>query len=195
VDTYVPLFGQQLGHLTPVAAGFLGATLAIGWTLAEIASASLSDRRVIGRMVAAAPLLMASGLALAAVTQRADAPIGIVMLWAAGLLVAGIGIGVAWPHLSMWAMDSVDDPDESGAAAAAINTVQLISAAFGAGLAGVVVNTAKGGDVVAARWLYIVFAVVAATGVLGSYKASYRVTARDRRARVDDRTQSGSSSA
>jgi MFS family permease len=178
VDTYVPLFGQQLGHLTPVAAGFLGATLAIGWTLAEIASASLSDPRVIGRVVAAAPLLMASGLVVAAVTQRADAPPGIVVAWAVGLLVAGIGIGVAWPHLSVRAMDSVDDPAEGGAAAAAINTVQLISAAFGAGLAGVVVNTAEGGDVVAARWLYVVFAVVAATGVV----ASYRATVRDRRA-------------
>ena len=35
---------------------------------------------------------------------------------------------------------------EDGAAAAAINTVQLISGAFGAGLAGVVVNMAEGGD-------------------------------------------------
>ena len=29
-DMYVPLFGQRLAHLTPVAAGFLGAGLAIG---------------------------------------------------------------------------------------------------------------------------------------------------------------------
>ena len=58
---------------------------------------------------------------------------------------------MAWPHLSMRAMDSVKDPAEGGAAAAAINTVQLIAAAFGAGVAGVVVNTTKGGDVMAAR--------------------------------------------
>ena len=52
VDMYVPLFGQRLAHLTPVAAGFLGAGLAIGWTVGEISSASLtqpsgdqSDRR------------------------------------------------------------------------------------------------------------------------------------------------------
>ena len=30
VDMYVPLFGQRLAHLTPVAAGFLGVGLAIG---------------------------------------------------------------------------------------------------------------------------------------------------------------------
>ena len=96
-------------------------------------------------------MVMAAGLALAAVTQRGDASVGTVGLWAVALLVAGIGIGMAWPHLSVRAMDSVNDPAEGGAAAAAINTVQLISAAFGAGLAGVVVNTAKGGDVMAAR--------------------------------------------
>ncbi|MDT7654945.1 MAG: hypothetical protein QOI36_6351 [Pseudonocardiales bacterium] len=174
IDTYVPLFGQRLGHLTPVAAGFLGASLAIGWTVSEIASASLNNPRVIGYVVLAAPLVMASGLALGAATQQADAPGRVVAAWAVGLLIAGIGIGMTWPHLSMRAMDSVDDPAESGAAAAAINTVQLISAAFGAGLAGVVVNGAEADDLAAARWLYAVIAVLAATAVIASTKASQR---------------------
>ena len=56
------------------------------------------------------------------------------------LLITGTGVGIAWPHLSAWAMGCVDDPAEGPAAAAAINTVQLICGAFGAGLAGVVVN-------------------------------------------------------
>ncbi|OBA60916.1 MFS transporter [Mycobacterium sp. 1100029.7] len=171
VDTYVPLFGQRLANLSPVAAGFLGAVLALGWTIAEVSSASLSSPRVIGWVVAVAPLVMASGLVLAAATQRADAPIGVVGLWALGFLVAGIGIGMTWPHLSMRAMDCVDDPSEGGAAAAAINTVQLISAAFGAGLAGVVVNNAAAGDLAAARWLYAVIAGLAATAVVASVKA------------------------
>ena len=45
VDMYVPLFGQRLAHLTPVAAGFLGVGLAIGWTVSEISSASLNRDR------------------------------------------------------------------------------------------------------------------------------------------------------
>jgi MFS family permease len=172
VDTYVPLFGQRLAHLTPVAAGFLGAALAIGWTVSEIISASLDNPRTIGRVIAAAPVVVASGLALDAVTQRDNASIGIVALWTLGLLVTGTGIGMAWPHLSVRAMDSVNDPSEGGAAAAAINTVQLISGAFGAGVAGVVVNMAKGGDVVAARWLFTVFAVLTAVGVATSRGAA-----------------------
>jgi MFS family permease len=172
VDTYVPLFGQRLAHLTPLAAGFLGAALAVGWTVSEIASASLENPRAIGRVIAAAPLVVASGLALGALTQRDSASVGIVALWTIALFVAGIGIGMAWPHLSVRAMDSVNDPAEGGAAAAAINTVQVISAAFGAGLAGVVVNMTEGGDVMAARWLFAVFTALSAAGVVASYGAT-----------------------
>jgi len=168
VDTYVPLFGQRLAHLSPVAAGFLAAALAIGWTVSEIVSASLENPRAIGQVIAAAPMVVAAGLAVVALTQRADASAGIVALWAAGLFFAGTGIGMAWPHLSVRAMDSVNDPAEGGAAAAAINTVQVVAAAFGAGLAGVVVNTSQGGDVTAARWLFTLFTVLAVLGFVAS---------------------------
>lgn len=172
VDTYVPLFGQRLAHLTPVAAGFLGAALAVGWTVSEIVSASLQSPRAIGRVIAVAPVVVASGLALGALTQRANASAGVVAAWTLALLVAGIGIGMAWPHLSVRAMDSVDDPTEGVAAAAAINTVQLVSGAFGAGVAGVVVNTTQGGDATAARWLFAVFTALTVAGVVASYRAT-----------------------
>jgi hypothetical protein len=70
-------------------------------------------------------------------------------------------------------MQCVDDAKEGGAAAAAINTVQLISGAYGAGLAGVVVNNAHGGAVIAARWLFAVFAVLGAVGAVASYRATH----------------------
>ena len=171
VDMYVPLFGQRLAHLTPVAAGFLGAGLAIGWTVGEISSASLSSERVIRRTVAVAPLVMATGLALGALTQFADAALWLVAVWAAALMITGAGVGIAWPHLSAWAMCCVDDPAEGPAAAAAINTVQLICGAFGAGLAGVAVNLTDTGDATPARWLFAVFAVLAAFGAVASFRA------------------------
>ncbi|SOX53727.1 MFS transporter, partial [Mycobacterium ahvazicum] len=170
-NIYVPLFGQKLADLSPVESGFLAAALATGWTGSEIISASLTDRRVIRRLVVAGPLVMAAGLALAALTQRAYAPLGFVALWALALLITGAGIGIAWPHLVVRAMDS-DDPEQSSAAAAAINTVQLVSAAFGGGLAGVVVNLNEADDAAAARALYLVFAVLAASGVLASHRAA-----------------------
>jgi MFS family permease len=162
VDMYVPLFGQRLGGLAPVLAGFLGAALSVGWTAGELASASLQGSRAIRRLVVVAPLIMAVGLTLAALTQRDGASAGLVAVWAVALVIAGSGIGMAWPHLSAWAMGAVDDPEEQAAAAAAINTVQLICGAFGAGLAGIVVNLQSTPDATASRWIFTAFAAVAA---------------------------------
>jgi MFS family permease len=174
VDMYVPLFGQRLAHLTPVAAGFLGVGLAIGWTVAEIVSASLRRAKVIARTVTAAPLVMAVGLLLAALTLAEDATLGLVAVWAVALVITGIGVGVAWPHLSAWAMSCVDDPAEGPAAAAAINTVQLICGSFGAGLAGVVVNLTDTGGAASARWAFAVFALLAAVAVVASTRSARR---------------------
>jgi len=171
VDMYVPLFGQQLANLTPVAAGFLGAGLAIGWTVGEVGSASLRSNRVIMRTVAVAPLVMATGLALGAVTQHDEASIWLVAAWAVALVITGAGVGIAWPHLSAWAMSCVDNDAEGPAAAAAINTVQLICGAFGAGLAGVVVNMTDTDDATPARLLFAAFAVLAALGAVASFRA------------------------
>lgn len=174
VDMYVPLFGQRLAQLTPVMAGFFAAVLSVGWTVGEIISASLQNRRVIVRTVAFAPVVMAVGLVAGAVLIRDGMAPWLVVMWAAALAVTGAGIGIAWPHLSAWAMSSVDDPAEGPAAAAAINTVQLICGAFGAGLAGVVVNLRDTGDAAAARWLFATFAVLAAFGAVASFRSGRR---------------------
>ena len=174
VDLYVPFFGQRLAQLAPVAAGFLGVALAVGWTVSEIASASATNAKKVVRIVAVAPLVMAAGLTLAAVSQFEDASGGLIAIWVVALAVTGVGVGMAWPHLSAWAMGCVDDPSEGGRAAAAINTVQLIFGAFGAGLAGIVVNATDRGDATAARCLFATFAVLAVVGVVASYRSGRR---------------------
>ncbi|HEX9833809.1 MAG TPA: MFS transporter, partial [Mycobacterium sp.] len=174
VDLYVPFFGQRLAHLAPVAAGFLGVALAVGWTMSEIASASVTRTKVVVRIVAVAPLVVAVGLALAAVSQFEDAPGGLIAIWVVALAVTGVGVGMAWPHLSAWAMGCVDDASEGGRAAAAINTVQLICAAFGAGLAGIVVNATDRGDATAARAMFATFAVLTVVGVVASTRSGRR---------------------
>ncbi|WP_099023192.1 MFS transporter [Mycolicibacterium palauense] len=171
VDMYVPLFGQRLAGLVPVVAGLLAAALSVGWTAGELTSASVDRPRTTVRIVAVAPLVMAAGLAIAALTQVAGAPPLVVVAWACALALAGTGIGMAWPHLSAWAMGAVEDPGEAATAAAAINTVQLMSGAIGAGMAGVVVNMTDRGDASASRWLFAVFAVLAAFGYGASRRA------------------------
>ncbi|MGV0994080.1 MAG: MFS transporter [Mycobacterium sp.] len=172
VDMYVPLFGQRLAGLTPLIAGFLGAALSVGWTISEIRSASITRRSVVARVVTLSPLVMAAGLGLAGLAQREGAGPAAVALWAVALVITGAGIGGAWPHLSVWAMGSVAESGEQAVASAAVNTVQLICGAFGAGFAGVVVNLRDSPDATAARWLFALFAGLAALGVLASSRAS-----------------------
>ena len=143
---------------------FLGAALAVGWTVAEILSVSLNSSRIAERLVRAAPLCGAEGLSLAAVTQERDAPWKVVGLWAIALCIAGSGVAMAWLHVSAWLMRTVDAL-EGGAAGAAINVVQSTSGAFGAGLAGVV-DLTTGGELAAAHWLFAGFAVTA-IGMIG----------------------------
>jgi MFS family permease len=177
VDLYVPLFGQRLAHLGPIVAGLLGAALSLGWMISGLVSGSLNKTRSILIVVIASPLVVGGGLALAGFTHVQGAKVGVIVVCAVALLAVGVGVGAASPHLSAWAMSDVDDPAEGGAAATAINSVQLIFGAFGAGLAGVVVNLVDDGGVSAAHWAFAVFAVLALIACATAYRAGRRQVA------------------
>ncbi|OZC97520.1 MFS transporter [Rhodococcus sp. 06-235-1A] len=171
VETFIPLFGQRLAGLAPLAAGFLGAALALGWTLGEIPSASATAPHIVRRIVIGGPILVAAGLCTMGtfLTDRAGA--GLVTLWVVGLIIAGVGIGIAWPHLAVGAMTSVTEPGEGARASAAINTVQLIANAFGAALAGVLVNLGESSTLRSAQLLLFTFAAVALVGVAAAARS------------------------
>jgi MFS family permease len=165
-EAFVPLFGQRLGGLDPIAAGFLGAALAAGWTLGEIPSASAARPASVRRIVLVAPIMLAGGLTLLALSQMSAAPAPVIWLWVVGLLVAGAGIGVQWPHVATAGMAAESDPAEANRAAAAINTVQLVSNAFGAALAGLAVNLGGPAEESSARLMFGMFALITISGVV-----------------------------
>lgn len=170
VEAFVPLFGQRLGSLSPLVAGFLGTALAAGWVTGEVASAGA--RRPRGA-VTVGPVLLVAGLALAGVTQSADASGALVAVWAAGLAVAGVGIGMAWPHLAAAAMDAAD-PDDAGEgdkASGAVTTVQMLAVAVGASLAGVAVGLGEPDPATSARLLFAALGAVSLVAVVSALKA------------------------
>jgi len=168
VEAFIPLFGQRLAGLAPLAAGFLGAALALGWTLGELPSASASRLATIRRIIVAAPVVVGAGLLLAAVTVRAAPDGWLLAVWVLAFLVIGCGTGIAWPHLSAEAMSSVSDPLEGQKAAAAINTVQLVANAFGAALTGLAVNLGEPDTGRGAHYLFGSFALLGMLGLVAA---------------------------
>ncbi|MGW4096598.1 MFS transporter [Mycobacterium sp. NPDC004974] len=164
VETFLPLFGQRIGGLSPVGAGFLAAALSFGWSMTQLASSSMRARQMVHGFHVAGPGVLAAAFALLAVLQVPDAPLAVVIAWPIVLLVGGAGIGLAMPHLSVAAMATVD-PAEANQAGAAIATLLTMSTAVGSALAGLLVNAGGPDMVTSARCLLVGFAAVAALGV------------------------------
>ncbi|MGN9911246.1 MFS transporter [Phytohabitans sp. LJ34] len=165
-EAFIPLFGQELGGMGPLAAGFLGAALSLGWSLNQIWSANATRPTTVRALVVAGPLLLAAGLVGYAALQR-ELPGGwVIAAWVATLFAAGAGIGIAFPHLTVAAMASADGEEEGAKAAAGINTVLIIANAFSAALAGVLVNLGAPDLLTSAHYLLFGFAAVVALGVL-----------------------------
>lgn len=140
VEAFTPLFGQHLGGLDPLLAGFLGAAVSLGWSTSMIVSSNAERDSVQRALRVIGPAVLVGGLTLAALLQRDDMNVAHLIGWGVALVVAGSGIGLAFPHVIVAVMGTTDDTDEAVKAAAGINTVELMSLAFGSAVAGVLVN-------------------------------------------------------
>ncbi|OMQ25720.1 MFS transporter [Serratia oryzae] len=165
-EIFVPYFLQTLHGQSPLISGYIAATMAAGWTLAEVLS---SGWRGVGirRAIVSGPILLLIGLLALAMLM----PIPSGGDWqtlasiVAALTLVGFGIGFGWPHLLTRILQVAPQADK-GIAGASITTVQLFATAFGAALAGMVTNlagfTAPGGvagAASAAYWLFLLFAL------------------------------------
>ncbi|WP_224280951.1 MFS transporter [Streptomyces sp. LS1784] len=164
-ENFIPLFGQQLGGLGPLVAGFLGAAISAGWTTAQLFSVGIESARGRALAIRTAPLVLVGGLLVYGLSQTGHASGLRVALWAVALFGAGTGIGLAFPHLSVAAMRSSNDPAEGGKAAAAINTTQLIAFSVTSALAGTLVNLGADSPVDSARYMTFGIAAITVLGV------------------------------
>ncbi|GAB87642.1 MFS transporter [Gordonia rubripertincta] len=162
-EAFLPLFGQQVGGLSPFAAGLLPAALSTGWTVAQIASSTWAHGRSASAARIAGPAFLAAGMAGYGLLQSSTAPIAIAG-WYACLVFAGMGIGMAFPHIATAAMGITTDQAEAARASAGINSVQMVANTVGSAAAGLLVSF--GADAVgSARLLTFGFACLAVIGV------------------------------
>ncbi|MBF6203802.1 MFS transporter [Streptomyces gardneri] len=173
VEMFLPLFGQRLAGLPPVVAGFFGAALSLAWPVSQMLVASVQQEATIRRLRVAGPLLLATGFLGLALLQRSHVSLPMILAWLPLLFLAGAGIGIAWPHLSVAAMTSAPDPEEGQKAAAAIATILTMSTAFGAAVAGLLVNLGGSSLVDSARYLLVGFTAIAALGILTALRVNH----------------------
>ncbi len=138
IEIFLPKFGQELIGMSPFVAAVFGVAISVGWSFVQIVSASVDSARLARRFMVLGPILVTAGLTVFAVTQHVTGT-WIAWVWAAGLVVAGAGIGLAFPHLNVAAMSSSDDPIEGSKAAAGLGTAELIANAIASALVGVLV--------------------------------------------------------
>ncbi|MGW6503623.1 MFS transporter [Nonomuraea angiospora] len=171
-ESFLPLFGQRLAGLAPLVAGFFAAAISLGWSLTQIASSSVTGGRAARRLRVLGPVLLAAGLFVQGLLQRQETPLWLVAVWVPVLFVAGAGIGLAYPHLSVAALSSTRDPEEGRRAAAGIATVTSLSIAFGTAVAGALVNLGGGSMLDSARYVLFGLALLCAFGALTAHAAN-----------------------
>lgn len=136
IGVFLPLVLQVVHGVTPLAAGYFNAILAIAWTTASFVTASWRGQAVVLALVGGQALsfLGMAGLAVGTVTF---AP------WAIGCLTAMVGFGVGTCNLHLTAATMrAGLPGEESITASSIPTMRSLGIAFGAAGAGLIANLA-----------------------------------------------------
>jgi predicted MFS family arabinose efflux permease len=143
LQIFVPLFLQRLHGFDPLAAGYAVAASSLGWTVAALAVAGVSNVWS-RRMLVLGPTVMAIGL-LGVGVLGPSGPIAGLLL---AIVMVGLGIGMCWAFVAQRVMGGAAR-EEATIAASAMPTVQQVGLALGGASAGLVANMAglSGGDV------------------------------------------------
>lgn len=166
-EVFTPLFFQVLHNQSPLVAGYLAATMGIGWTLGSITLSGLSAARI-NRIILAGPIMgiLGMGALVLLLPPGSDGGWTSLLPICLAMFIPGLGVGMAWPHLLTSIFKRADKTDQN-LASASITTVQLFTTAMGAASAGMVANLAGlsnpggfAGTAHAALWLFVAFAAM-----------------------------------
>lgn len=184
---FVPKFTQELGGASPLMAGFVGAMMSLGWTPGEIFSARFSRPATIGMLMKISPvLIVAAFIGCWCIVQAHVSTLWFVGLLTPALFIFGCGVGMPWPHLTTMILGSGTigvtelSPQErainESCAATSITTVQLMSNAIGAALAGLFVNCGQGVPLWEMQDLIIGFSAIALVCCVTNTMIARRIT-------------------
>lgn len=184
IEIFTPYFLQIIQGHSPLYAGYLTTAMSAGWSFSALFGSGVS-RKWGRRAIQFGPLLMC--LALANFAWVSQLRTGVQDGWGLvgfilNLVLIGIGIGLAWPHLLSTLFRVV--PDSQGAiASSSVSTVQQYAMAIGSALAGLIVNTSTRGhnqsvEAVsrAAFWTFVIFAGLLVFAIYSAHQTLRRTS-------------------
>lgn len=136
IGIYLPLALQELHGVSPLAAGYANASLAVSWTLASFITAGWRGRAETATIIGG-PLIALLGVIGLAVGVTTLSPLLTCVL--TGFI--GFGIGACNLHLVAQTMRIAETGFES-LTASSIPTIRSLGISFGAAIAGLIANTA-----------------------------------------------------
>jgi MFS family permease len=160
---------QVSAGLSPLAAGYVVAADAVGWTITAILVSGQPDRRH-GAFILAGAVVITLGMALLAATIGT----GSAWLVAGAGLVMGAGFGLAWALTTRRVLNALSEEDRA-LGAAGTPTTQMIGSAAGAALAGAIANLlglahafTPARAAAEAPWLFAAFVPLSALGLVAA---------------------------
>jgi hypothetical protein len=172
------LFLQKTHGLGAFGAGAMAALMSVGWSAGAGIASGAGPARV-DRLLDISPWLGALAMSVLMLALPAGGHGSLALLaTGAAMILAGLSVGVAWPHLAARAIQQAA-PGEEDLAGAAVMTVQLIATALACAWAGLVLNLAGVGEPEgtgrAARWLFGLSSLAPLACIAGRRLAARRV--------------------
>ncbi|ALE03717.1 MFS transporter [Bartonella ancashensis] len=182
LEFYLPLFFQELHKKGPLIAAYITALISLGWTCGSLLCANATKKNI-RRITICSPVLIVfnMGILLRFIpTKIADTESTFVIC--ISLFLMGISAGIAWPHLLTRILQCAQDKDVFRASES-LTSIQLLSAAVGAAVAGAITNLAGlfnpggiEGTVSAAKALFTIFTgVILFLGLPFSFYVSHKM--------------------
>jgi MFS family permease len=170
-SVYGPVVLQTMDGLSALAAGYVVALEAIGWTVSALIVTNLAGAWP-GRMIRLGAALVVAGIGCSALAF----PTGFVPGAAGAGIVMGAGLGLSWSFMSQRILGSLTD-QERAIGAAGINTVRLTGSAAGAAVAAAAANLAGVGHGLttptaqaAGLWVFAASLPVACAGFFAAWR-------------------------
>lgn len=155
INIFLPLLAQRLHDVPPSLAGYVGATMSFGWTVAAILVPGAAPRMQ-RRLMVTGPACLIAGI-IGQTYVVVDGPIGVLIAF---VFLMGLGVGQCHAHISNRIMISARSGEEV-LTAGTIPTMQSLGIAFGAAIGGLLANAGGlsegltiGAIISASDWIY-----------------------------------------